>query len=64
MALFALVFDDLKRVVGSETTRSGLINFFGMWQHKKLNLRLVLILMNDILTTVYRIDSMTKHCRD
>ncbi|XP_059621680.1 sorting nexin-13-like isoform X2 [Phlebotomus argentipes] len=61
IALFALLSDDLKHVVGSETTRSGLLNFFSMWQHKKLNLRLVLVLLNDILTLLYQTDSMTKH---
>ncbi|XP_055676635.1 sorting nexin-13-like [Lutzomyia longipalpis] len=61
IALFALLSDDLKHVVGSETTRSGLLNFFSMWQHKTLNLRLVLVLLNDVLTLLYQTDSMTKH---
>ncbi|XP_055715538.1 sorting nexin-13-like isoform X2 [Phlebotomus papatasi] len=61
IALFALLSDDLKHVVGSETTRWGLLNFFSMWQYKKLNLRLVLVLLNDILTLLYQTDSMTKH---
>ncbi|CAD7092282.1 unnamed protein product [Hermetia illucens] len=63
MALFALLSDDLKHVVGSETTRAGLLNFFTLWQQKKLNLRLALILLNDILTTLYGVDSMTKHVK-
>ncbi|XP_055377487.1 sorting nexin-13-like isoform X2 [Condylostylus longicornis] len=61
MSLFTLLFDDLKRVVGSETTRHGLLNLFEMWQHGKLNLRLALILLNDVLTCVYKVESMTAH---
>lgn len=61
IALFALVADDLKHVVGSETTRSGLLNLFQMLQNKKLNLRLVLVLLNHILTVLYKTDNMTKH---
>lgn len=61
VALFALLSDDLKHVVGSETTRHGLLTLFTMWQNRKLNLRLLLVLFNDILTTLYQIDSLTKH---
>lgn len=61
MSLFDLVADDLKHVLGSETTRHGLLNCFAMWQHKTLNKRLALILFNEILTNVYQIDNMTKH---
>lgn len=53
--------DDLKHVLGSETTRHGLLNFFQMLQNPKLNLRLVLVLFNDILTTLYQTESMTQH---
>lgn len=53
--------DDLKHVLGSETTRHGLLNFFQMLQNRKLNLRLMLILLNDILTTLYQTESMTQH---
>lgn len=63
ISLFALVADDLKHVVGSETTRSGLLNFFKMLQNKKLNLRLILVLLNHILTILYKIDNMTKHVK-
>lgn len=63
-ALFALLSDDLKHVVGSETTRHGLLTLFGMCQNRKLNLRLLLVLFNDILTTMYQTDSLTKHVLD
>lgn len=55
--------DDLKHVVGSETTRYGLLNSFSMWQHKTLNKRLVLVLFNELLTTLYQTDDLTKHVK-
>lgn len=55
--------DDLKHVVGSETTRFGLLNCFSMWQHKTLNMRLVLVLFNEILTTLYQTDDLAKHTK-
>ncbi|KAJ6633282.1 Sorting nexin-13 [Pseudolycoriella hygida] len=61
IALFALLSDDLKHVLGSETTRHGLLNFFQMLQNRKLNLRLMLVLLNDVLTTLYQTESMIKH---
>lgn len=57
------IADDLKHVVGSETTRYGLLNCFSMWQHKTLNKRLVLVLFNEILTTLYQTDDLTKHVK-
>ncbi|XP_055308678.1 sorting nexin-13 isoform X2 [Sitodiplosis mosellana] len=63
VALFTLLADDLKHVVGSETTRYGLLNSFSMWQHKTLNKRLVLVLFNELLTTLYQTDDLTKHVK-
>lgn len=63
--LFCVIFDritdELKHIVGSETTRYGLLSCFSMWQHKTLNKRLVLVLFNEILTTLYHTDDLTKH---
>ncbi|XP_062560743.1 sorting nexin-13-like isoform X3 [Armigeres subalbatus] len=61
IALFALLSDDLKHVVGSVTCNSGLLNFFQMLQNKKLNTRLLLIVMDHVLKVVFQTDSMTKH---
>lgn len=55
--------DELKHVVGSETTRFGLLNSFSMWQHKTLNKRLVLVLFNEILQSIYKTDDLTKHTK-
>lgn len=56
--------DDLKHVVGSETTRSGLLNFFALCQNRKLNLRLALVIFNHVLTTIYHTGNLTKHSKD
>uniref|UniRef100_A0A1Q3G2G8 Putative sorting nexin n=1 Tax=Culex tarsalis TaxID=7177 RepID=A0A1Q3G2G8_CULTA len=61
IALFALLSDDLKHVVGSVTCNTGLLNFFQMLQNKKLNTRLLLILMDHVLRVAFHTDSMTKH---
>ncbi|XP_055546988.1 sorting nexin-13-like isoform X2 [Wyeomyia smithii] len=61
IALFALLSDDLKHVVGSVTCNTGLLNFFQMLQNKKLNTRLLLILMDRFLLLLFQIDDMTKH---
>ncbi|XP_053693195.1 sorting nexin-13-like isoform X2 [Sabethes cyaneus] len=61
IALFALLSDDLKHVVGSVTCNTGLLNFFQMLQNKKLNTRLLLILMDRLLLLLFQTDSMTKH---
>ncbi|XP_055613331.1 sorting nexin-13-like isoform X2 [Uranotaenia lowii] len=61
IALFALLSDDLKHVVGSVTCNTGLLNFFQMLQNRKLNTRLLLILFEHVLRVVFQTDSMTKH---
>ncbi|XP_058822480.1 sorting nexin-13-like isoform X2 [Topomyia yanbarensis] len=61
IALFALLSDDLKHVVGSVTCNTGLLNFFQMLQNKKLNTRLLLILMDRLLRMMFQTDDMTKH---
>lgn len=61
IALLSLLADDLKHVVGSETTRSGLLNVLGMCQNRRLNRRLALVIFNQVLTTVLQVDNLTKH---
>lgn len=62
VSLFALLSDDLGHLVGSETTRWGLLNMYSMWQNKTLNLRLCLIVLEDALKLLYGVESLTKHC--
>lgn len=61
ISLFAMLSEDLRRIVGSETTRVGLLNIFSMWQNKTLNMRLLLIILDDALKLMYRVDSLSKH---
>lgn len=61
IALFALLSDDLRHILGSETTRFGLLNFYEMLQHPQLNKRLALVLIHDLLTAIFPADEMTKH---
>ena len=53
--------DDLKHILGSETTKLGLTNFYEMLQHQTLNKRLILILLDRILTAALPTDNLTKH---
>lgn len=44
-ALFSSFSDDLRRVMGLETARSGLLMMFDMLQHPVLNKRLAIVLL-------------------
>lgn len=63
IALLSLLADDLKHVVGSETTRSGLLSLLGQLQNRRLNRRLALVVFNHVLCAVLQVDSLTKHVR-
>ncbi|XP_026465091.1 sorting nexin-13-like [Ctenocephalides felis] len=52
-ALLASFSEDLKHVLGSETTRLGLLNVCLLLQKKQLNMRLILVVFEDILTALY-----------
>ena len=52
-ALFSSFSDDLRRVIGSETSRSGLIMLFDMLQHPVLNKRLGIVILEGILETLF-----------
>ena len=45
--------DDLKRLIGSETTRRGLVCVFDMLQNRILNRRFTLVLFEGILKTLF-----------
>lgn len=61
VALHAYLTDDLKHILGAETTKFGIQNFLEMLQHQQLNKRLLLILLNRLLLATFPTDSMTKH---
>ncbi|XP_054166287.1 sorting nexin-13-like isoform X2 [Oppia nitens] len=53
MLLLTSVSDDLKRIIGSETSRKGMMCVFEMFQHENLNRRLVLVLFEGILQQLF-----------
>lgn len=58
---FKILTDDLKHILGSETTRIGLTNFFEMLQYPVLNKRLILTVLNRLLVATFPTDNLTKH---
>ena len=52
-ALFSSFSDDLRRVIGSETSRSGMTMLFDMLQHPVLNKRLGIVILEGILQTLF-----------
>ena len=52
-ALFSSFSDDLRRVIGSETSRSGMTMLFDMLQHPVLNKRLGIVILEGILETLF-----------
>ncbi|CAB4057842.1 SNX13 [Lepeophtheirus salmonis] len=52
-ALFSSLSDDLRRVIGSETSRTGILTLFDMIQHPILNKRLVFVAFEGILKTLF-----------
>lgn len=50
---FNAIPDDLKRIIGSDTTRRGMLCVFEMFQHQALNRRLVYVLMEGMLASLF-----------
>lgn len=61
VAIYSFFTDDLKHILGSETTKIGLQNFIEMLQYPQLNKRLILILLDRLLTAIFPTDNLTKH---
>ena len=53
-ALFSSFSDDLRRVVGSETSRSGLLMIFDMLQRPVLNKRLGIVILEGVIKTLFQ----------
>lgn len=51
--LISCLSDDLKHMIGSETTRRGLLRSFDMFQNRTLNRRLVIVLLEGMLLQVF-----------
>ncbi|XP_022665580.1 sorting nexin-13-like isoform X2 [Varroa destructor] len=53
MLLLCSVTDDLRRIIGSDTTRRGMLCVFEMFQQQALNRRLVYVLMEGMLASLF-----------
>lgn len=45
--------DELKHIIGAETTRKGILRVFEMFQHQQLNRRLVYVFLEGFLETMF-----------
>ena len=53
-ALFSTFSEDLRRVVGSETSRNGLLMIFDMLQRPVLNKRLGIVILEGVIKTLFQ----------
>ncbi|XP_068092097.1 sorting nexin-13 isoform X2 [Hyperolius riggenbachi] len=51
--LLEIMPDELKHIIGAETTRKGILRIFEMFQHTQLNRRLVYVFLEGFLETLY-----------
>jgi sorting nexin-13 len=51
--LISSLSDDLKHLIGSETTKNGLLKVFDMFQNQTLNRRLILLLFEGLLIELF-----------
>uniref|UniRef100_A0A1Y1KDV6 Sorting nexin-13 n=1 Tax=Photinus pyralis TaxID=7054 RepID=A0A1Y1KDV6_PHOPY len=58
-ALLSWLSDELKHIIGSETTRRGLLTVFELFQRPVLNRRLLCVLLEGILMTLFPEKSMS-----
>ena len=52
-SLFSSMSDELRRVIGSETSRAGLSMLFEMLQYPALNKRLVIAILEGAIKTIF-----------
>lgn len=52
--LLATVSDDLRHILGNQTTRRGVFDLFDLFQHKPLNKRLFYILLENLLNNLFQ----------
>lgn len=51
--LLGIMPDELKHIIGAETTRKGILRVFEMFQHQQLNRRLVYVFLEGFLETMF-----------
>lgn len=62
-AMMCTISDELKHVVGSETFRKGIMCVFEMFQNKTLNKRLLYVLIEGIMKTLFHSNNFDKTFR-
>lgn len=60
VALLSCLSDELKHIIGSETTRRGLLTIFELFQRPILNRRLLYVLLEGILRNLFPDKDMVK----
>ncbi|KAK9869740.1 hypothetical protein WA026_003476 [Henosepilachna vigintioctopunctata] len=60
VALLSCMSDELKHIIGSETTRRGLLTVFELFQNPILNRRLLYVLIEGMLCTLFPEKNMNK----
>ncbi|GLV38789.1 snazarus [Carabus blaptoides fortunei] len=60
VALLSTLSDELKHIIGSETTRRGLLTVFELFQRPILNRRLLYVLIEGVLCTLFPEKNMTE----
>ena len=45
--------DELRHMIGTETTRAGVLRIFAMCQHKRLNKRLIYVILEGVIQTLF-----------
>ena len=53
LLLFSTFVDELKHLIGNETTRQGVLRVFDLFQNPVLNRRLVYVLMEGFLDLIF-----------
>ena len=56
--LLALVSDELRHILGNDTTRRGMFELFDLFQHKALNKRLFHILTENLLMNLFQMPKL------
>lgn len=51
--LIVTLFSDLRKVIGNDTVERGLLNFLEVFQNNSINLRLLLLLLEIVLTETF-----------
>jgi len=51
--MLLLLIEELQHLIGSETTRQGVMLVFNMFQHQRLNRRLAYVILEGVLETIF-----------